>query len=309
MRRLLALACVLGIAGWSASVAAACHSEVTASIDCSGNVSWTATAWTGPDANDQSRTNNDVRVYVWDSASSSYREIARGQFTKANGFSFSGTFSAGSASSVQLKVQEAAPWGNGDSPAEARLVTAMKSGCSSGGGTTTPSPAQPAPAQPVAPPAAVPAPTITLVKLERAGTAGFTGGPITVKVGDFVAYQMVVTNTGTSTVSVALRDDGCDAGTLAPTGPQAILPGASLTYTCSHKIVAADGRQYVNTALATAENAGPAKATATASVTATIARGSVLGAQTKLTKHVKAKKVTKRAKPARPVILAADFTG
>jgi hypothetical protein len=447
MRRLLALACVLGIAGWLASVAAACHSEITARIDCSGNVSWTATAWTGSDANDQNRTNNDVRVYVWDSASSSYREIARGQFTKSNGFTFSGTYAAGTASSVKLKVQEAGRWGNGDAPAPAREVTVTKSGCSTGGGgggggtTTCPSNAMgklvnvgnisvdsnkvahitfsvaagcqnvavafvsysapgptfdertadqqvlyqkveatksaggpyeltvgvpncyyqidfvfppvierfgPAgsnnfygkqgrlirsmnggqactsgrtttpptqPAQPVAPPAAapaaVPAPTITLVKLERAGNAGFARGPITVKVGDFVTYQMVVTNTGTSTVSVSLRDDGCDAGTLAPTGPQAILPGASVTYTCSHKIVAADGRQYVNTALATAENAGPTKATATASVTATIARGSVLGAQTKL-KQVKAKKVkkvTKRAKPARPVILAADFTG
>ena len=86
--------------------------------------------------------------------------------------------------------------------------------------------------------------------------------------------------------------------------------------------MAADGQSYVNTALATAENAGPVKATATATVAANIAApvvvtapkpsSGVLGATktSKPAKHVLAKKkVIKRAKPARAVIRAADFTG
>jgi uncharacterized repeat protein (TIGR01451 family) len=169
----------------------------------------------------------------------------------------------------------------------------------------------------------VPAPTIALVKLERVDAGGaFAAGPLSVAVGQTVSYQMVVTNTGSSTVSVTLADDGCDAGTLAPVGPRAILPGASFTYTCSHTIVAADGQSYTNTALATAENAGPVKATATATVIANIAApqtvvvskpsSGVLGATktSKPAKHVLAKKkVIKRAKPAKAVIRAADFTG
>ena len=81
-----------------------------------------------------------------------------------------------------------------------------------------------------------------------------------------------------------------------PVGPKAILPGASLTYTCSHAIVAADGQSYLNTALATAENAGPVKATATsalsrpsAAATTPVAASSVLGAAKTLKPAKKAK--------------------
>ena len=158
-------------------------------------------------------------------------------------------------------------------------------------------------------------PSVSLVKLERIGSAGqFVAGPSDGLVGDTVNYQMIVTNRGTSTIGVNLKDDGCDAGTLAPTGPQAVLGGASLTFTCSHRLTAADGAQYINTALVTANNAGPQQATATASVTTNIkAVGGVAGATKtivkKQAKHAKVKKVVKHAKAARAVIRAADFTG
>jgi hypothetical protein len=93
--------------------------------------------------------------------------------------------------------------------------------------------------------------------------------------------------------------------------------------------VAADGQSFTNTALATAENAGPVKATATSNVVATIAAATtpaattpvaasgVLGAAKTLKPAKKAKakvkratkKVIKRAKPARAVIRSANFTG
>lgn len=173
-------------------------------------------------------------------------------------------------------------------------------------------------AAPVAPP------SVSLVKLERIGTSGdFAPGPLTAPVGSTVYYEMIATNTGTTTISVNLTDDGCDSGTVGPLGPQAILPGASLTFTCSHTLIAADGTQYVNTALVTANNAGPTPATATASATTTIAApaapvtGGVAGAGKTITHrakhakvaHAKVKKVVKRAKPARAVIRSAHFTG
>jgi len=210
-RQLLALACVLCAAGWLASVAAACHSEITATIDCSGTVAYTATAWTGTDATDISRTNTDVRVYASYDSGGTFTQVGSGQFTKANGFHFSGTFAAGSASSVKVKVQEVANWGNGNAPNEARYVTVTKSSsCSSGPPTTPPTtPPSTPPSTPSGP--SVPAPTITLSKTERVDAGAFVSGPVSVTVGQTVNYQMVVTNTGSSTVSVTLADDGCDS--------------------------------------------------------------------------------------------------
>jgi hypothetical protein len=175
------------------------------------------------------------------------------------------------------------------------------------------------------PPAApVPVPSITLAKLERVGTSGsFTTGPVTAKVGDTVYYQLVVTNTGTTDVSVNLQDSGCSS--LTPTGPHAIVAGASLTYTCSHLITAADGASYTNTATAVANNAGPVQASVQSSVvanlgTTTVSSGTtgsgVLGAtktvkkQHKVVKKAKkVKKVTHKAKAAHAVVKAAGVTG
>jgi hypothetical protein len=418
--RLVLLAVVVGIAGWLASAAAACHSEINASMDCSGSIEWTATAWNGSDATDQSRSNSDVRVYASLDGGRSWTQIGSGQFSKGNHFSFSGRWSAGSTASAMVKVQEVGRWGNGDAPAPARTVTAARpSSCGSSGGTQctgrsmvsaasqigvsgsnagvtftvtqgcgvelslvsyktpqmeyyrsttqtvgpgtytwsipvpsctyqvdfvygkpitsgavqygnalirttnggpscTTTPASPSSGSgsmgSVAPsaPAAVAPPTISLVKLERVGSSGsFVAGPVAAQAGETVSYLLTVRNAGTTTVSVNLRDDGCDVGTLSPAGPQALAAGASLTFSCSHRIVAADGARFVNTAVATANNASPQPVSVSASVTANVGVSGVKAANKTFHKQkVKnVKKVKKVAKPARAVVRAADFTG
>jgi uncharacterized repeat protein (TIGR01451 family) len=129
---------MLCVAGWLASTAAACHSEISASIDCNGVVSYTANAWNEAGATTAERTNSNVQV----SASSdgrTFSPVASGHFGRDNNFSFGGTFSAGSASTVWVKVQELANWGNGEAPAAARIVQVTKSGCGTSGGGTCPS--------------------------------------------------------------------------------------------------------------------------------------------------------------------------
>lgn len=448
-RLLLALATVLVLAGWLVSTAAACHSEIAASIDCQGNVSFTATAWTGPDANTTSRTNSDVRVWASTDNGSTWKEIAKGRFGSDNGFSFSGTFAAGSATTVWVKVQEVARWGNGDAPAAARSVKLTKENCTqpptcppqnsmvtsaseigitgnrakvsftvaagctdikltlvsykapgptfdeqtadqqtvfdyktqlfSAGNyqlevsipdcyyqvdfvygeriekfgpagsnnfywkqgrrirsvhagtkacvadtpppptttttTTTPTPPTTQVVTPVVQvtPAAVPPPAVSLVKTERVGTTGgFVRGPVRGRVGQQVFYRLTVTNTGSPTVSVTVRDPGCDGGTLKPVGAAVLAAGSSFTFTCSHLLKARDGSQYVNVAVATATASNGAQATATSRVVARVVSGAVLGVQKTVQKKQakpKVKKVTKKAKPAKPVVAGASFTG
>lgn len=178
---------------------------------------------------------------------------------------------------------------------------------------------------PTTPPAAVPLPSITLAKRQRVNGAGdFVSTPVVVKLGDTVDYELVVTDTGTTDVSVNVADTGCSA--LSLTGPQAIVAGASLTYTCSHVITAADGASYTNTAIATANNAGPVETSvqstvvanvgtvSAAATTGTTSAGGVLGTTTTLKKHAvkkhhKVKKVTHKAKAARAKVAAARVTG
>lgn len=200
-----------------------------------------------------------------------------------------------------------------------------------GGQTQTPPPTEtttsPGPttevAQQTSPPAPVPLPSITLVKLERVGATGdFTPGPVTAKVGDTIEYRLVVTNTGSTTVSVNLDDTRCTS--LTPTGPKGLLAGATLTYTCSHVITAADGASYTNLAVATANNAGPVTVSVQSAVTAAVGStaantpttqaGGVLGTH-KTVKHkavhkkAKVKKVTRKARPAHAVKASAGVTG
>jgi hypothetical protein len=128
-RGLFALMCLVCMAGWLASTAAACHSEVSATIDCSGKVSYTATAWNSSSASTASRTNADVRVWASYDNGGSYSQVGNGHFGPDNGFSFAGSFSAGNASSVMLKVQEVSRWGSGDSPGAPHYVNVAKQGC------------------------------------------------------------------------------------------------------------------------------------------------------------------------------------
>ncbi|HEY3544124.1 MAG TPA: hypothetical protein VGK79_16425 [Gaiellaceae bacterium] len=182
------------------------------------------------------------------------------------------------------------------------------------------------PVVPKSPPAPVPLPSITLTKLERVGLTGsFLAGPVNANVGDTVYYQLVVSNTGTTDVSVNLHDAGCTG--LSVAGPQALVAGASLTVTCSHVITAADGASYTNTAVATANNAGPVEASVQSSATTTVGAvaaaattgnttgGAVLGSTKTIkkhkavTKHHKVKKVTHKAKAAKAAVAAARVTG
>lgn len=331
MRRILALAIVVVAAGVFAAAAAACHSEITATMNCNGTITWTAAAWNASYATTPGRTNPDVGVWVSYDNGTTYRMIAEDHFGSDNGFAFSGSFSAGTATSALLRVDELAKWGTGDAPAAPNFVSVSRpSGCSAAPPQQPPvqPPAQPSPqpppVQPVHAPAGPPAPpaSISIVKLERVGTSGdFVPGPLTVKVGDTVEYQITVTNKGTADASVNLSDTLC--GSLAPSGPQAVVAGASLTYTCSHLVVATDAPAYTNTATATATGANPTPMTVSSSVVANVTTSGVLGATTTVTKkapatkaktHAKAKKtkvkkVTKRAKHAVAHVKSAGFTG
>jgi hypothetical protein len=122
-RRLLAVACTLGVAGWLVSAAAAHFSDVVATMDCSGATSYTATAWPGPTA--ASRTNADVRLYASYDGGVSFAQVGAGAFA-APAFSFSGSFSAGAAASVLVKVQEVANWGDGNAPGAPPSATALR---------------------------------------------------------------------------------------------------------------------------------------------------------------------------------------
>ncbi len=139
-------------------------------------------------------------------------------------------------------------------------------------------------------------PGLSFKKLERIGANGsFVPGPVTGAIGDIVFYEMLATNIGDTKLDVTLADPRCDTGTVTPAGAVVLYPGDVATFTCSHKLVAGDGPQFVNTAVATAGFISK-----TSSVTATVKSGAVKGKQ---------KKVVKKAKPTRPVVKAASFTG
>jgi hypothetical protein len=180
---------------------------------------------------------------------------------------------------------------------------------------TPPTTTQVTPLAPVTPvtPAAVPPPSVSLVKTERVGTTGaYVRGPVRGKVGQRVFYNLTVTNNGTVTINATVKDPGCDAGTLKPVGAALLNPGASFTFHCSHLLKARDGSSYTNVAVATGTASNGAQATATSQVVARVVAGEVLGTQKTVKKKAvkpKVKKVTKKAKPAKPVVVEASFTG
>jgi hypothetical protein len=103
------------------------------------------------------------------------------------------------------------------------------------------------------------APAIVVRKTERIGSGSFTSGPITGNVGYTVDYQMLVANTGNTTLVIAFTDSECDGGTLS--GPSVISgtydaatktlsSGGELLFTCSHVLAAGD-QPFTNTASAT----------------------------------------------------------
>lgn len=125
LRALVALAvAVVGLVSL-ATPASAHHPEITGSIACDGTVSFTATAWEGTSGDYvRSRTNPDVRVHRSTDGGRTYgTEVARGAFSTSNGYSFSGSFAAGSSAPVLLRVKAYASWANGAGPGDARYVT------------------------------------------------------------------------------------------------------------------------------------------------------------------------------------------
>ncbi|HEY5295965.1 MAG TPA: hypothetical protein VIJ70_10870 [Gaiellaceae bacterium] len=144
VRLMVVLAVAVATAGWFASAAYPWYSTVTTSMDCSGTVSWTAAAWPGPTP--ASRENPDVRVWASYDHGTTYAQVGTGAFTAADGFSFSGTFAAGAATSVVVKVHEEANWpgGGGDVPGAPHYATATQpTGC------TPPAPPAPPPTPPL----------------------------------------------------------------------------------------------------------------------------------------------------------------
>jgi uncharacterized repeat protein (TIGR01451 family) len=84
------------------------HSNIEASVACSGTVSWKATSWaTGP-----SGTNADILVTK--TIGSSTTTITHGAFTNANNYQFSGTFTwPANTASMVISSKPIAAWGNG----------------------------------------------------------------------------------------------------------------------------------------------------------------------------------------------------
>ena len=98
--------------------ASACHPLIQAGADCNGTVSYTATAWNDSDATDETRTNTDVRIqYSINGVDGPFENVdgEKGQFTKANGFSFSGTFALPEnlkrPTNVTIQAVAVAKWG------------------------------------------------------------------------------------------------------------------------------------------------------------------------------------------------------
>lgn len=125
LRTLVALAVALAGLVALATPASAHHPEITGSVGCDGTVTFTATAWSGS-ADDpvRSRTNPDVRVHRSTDGGRTYgTEVARGSFSRTNGYTFSGSFPAESTEPVRLRVKAYASWANGAGPGDARYVT------------------------------------------------------------------------------------------------------------------------------------------------------------------------------------------
>jgi hypothetical protein len=80
-------------------------------------------------------------------------------------------------------------------------------------------------------------PAFTIEKLQKIEGSGgeFTTAPLKAEAGQTVLYEIIVKDTGNTTLTFTNFIDGkCDSGTIAggPSGP--LAPGESATYTCSH---------------------------------------------------------------------------
>jgi hypothetical protein len=151
-------------------------------------------------------------------------------------------------------------------------------------------------------------PGIGIVKSQRISSSGsFVRSVLTANVGQTIEYQIVVADTGDTSLTITLRDPRCDAGTLRPATAQTIAAGASLTYTCSHVLRASDGQSFTNVAIATGITpSGVPVGSVSSSVTVTTGKSIEVGPPHTVTKPHKPKH---HAPPARPVHMGASFTG
>jgi uncharacterized repeat protein (TIGR01451 family)/LPXTG-motif cell wall-anchored protein len=107
-----------------AGIVSAHHSNIAASTDCSGTVSWTATSWsTGLEG-----TNPDIRVKL--TVNGTTTEIAQGHFDNLNNYQFSGTFQwpvvTPAANSIIVSSVPVGLWGNGTVSNQGGSVTVTK---------------------------------------------------------------------------------------------------------------------------------------------------------------------------------------
>jgi uncharacterized repeat protein (TIGR01451 family) len=136
MRRLLtAVLVLLGVVvvvPQFAGIASAHHSNISASVVCSGTVSWQATSWsTGLEG-----TNPDILVTM--TVGTTTTVITHGAFNAANNYQFSGTFQwPGNANSVTISSKPVAKWANGVTGTTGSSTTVYKpKNCPGGPGVT-----------------------------------------------------------------------------------------------------------------------------------------------------------------------------
>ena len=77
---------------------------------------------------------------------------------------------------------------------------------------------------------------LTIEKLQKVGSSGFTKSELAAKVGETVDYEIVVENTGATTLTLSnFTDANC---TNVAGGASTLAAGASTTWTCEHKLTA-----------------------------------------------------------------------
>ena len=83
----------------------------------------------------------------------------------------------------------------------------------------------------------VPSPSFTIEDLQQvAGAGSFTSSPLTAPVGETVAYEMLVKNTGNVELTLGgFSDQYCDEGTVSGS-TAAVAPGGTATIVCSHVV-------------------------------------------------------------------------
>jgi uncharacterized repeat protein (TIGR01451 family) len=118
----------------------------------------------------------------------------------------------------------------------------------------------------ILPPQPTEEPAFTIEKQQEVGGSGFTAAPLTGLLGETVHYRILVKNTAEVPETLgSFTDPHCDAGTIAGgPGAEALAPGATATFTCSH--VLTEVGVYTNQASVTATTAGGTPLTETSNL-------------------------------------------